>query len=514
MSSAEPVIRFCPKCGARAKAAPEAFATPQACPQCKTKVLFWDVTKEPTGDLLKAMNMKPLLPTQLIWPCLVAAGVFANIVLALFFFGFIGIPFTLAIFFLLLGLACVGMFLAQQYKLEEERKQITQLVETFDATREQQVGLGIKYSSLQENFRSLVETANREANETKRKYEEKLATLERDVEEKLQIELRRIEQREQEAMRKASTAESDALKRVNQVEFEAKATVRSIAIKYLDETKKILIAKLTADNLTQTNDRFQKAVEFVKKVGFPVPQQDVDQFVDELRREYTAELRRQLAREEQARIKEKLRDDAKAEAEYQREMKRREQETKLYERLLTEARSKATAESTAQIQELEKKLAEAQENQRSLSMAQQTKAGRVYVISNIGSFGEGVFKIGMTRRLEYMDRIKELGDASVPFPFDVHMMIACDNAPGLENELHKRFNQHRINKVNFRKEFFRVSVEEIKQIVEELHGEVEYVVDPEALEYRESLTMTDEQFEMVTNISHEVGMDDEDDDRS
>lgn len=194
-------------------------------------------------------------------------------------------------------------------------------------------------------------------------------------------------------------------------------------------------------------------------------------------------------------------------------MKRLEQEEKLLERLLAEARSKATAESSAQIEELERRLAEAKEKERALSMAQQTKAGNVYVISNIGSFGENIFKIGMTRRLDPLDRVKELGDASVPFPFDVHMMVACDNAPSMENELHKRFNNHRLNKVNFRKEFFAVSIEDIRRAVEDLHGEVEYVAEPEALQYRESVTMTDEQFALVTEISAQEGLDDEDDDR-
>ena len=97
-------------------------------------------------------------------------------------------------------------------------------------------------------------------------------------------------------------------------------------------------------------------------------------------------------------------------------------------------------------------------------MAQQTKAGHVYVISNIGSFGDNVFKIGMTRRLEPMDRVKELGDASVPFEFDVHAMIYSDNAPELENIMHKEFDSRRVNLVNSRKEFFKVELQEIENI--------------------------------------------------
>lgn len=112
-------------------------------------------------------------------------------------------------------------------------------------------------------------------------------------------------------------------------------------------------------------------------------------------------------------------------------------------------------------------------------MAQLTKQGHVYIISNIGSFGEDVFKIGMTRRLEPMDRVKELSGASVPFDFDVHAMISCDDAPALE--------KYRINRINLRKEFFRVKLEKIINEVECHHGQMEYVADPAALQYLQSL---------------------------
>ena len=102
-------------------------------------------------------------------------------------------------------------------------------------------------------------------------------------------------------------------------------------------------------------------------------------------------------------------------------------------------------------------------------MAQQTRTGYVYVISNVRSFGESVYKIGMTRRLDPMDRVRELGDASVPFPFDVHYMIYTDDAPKLEAELHQRFAEFKMNSDNYRKEFFKVSLSEIKFELKELN---------------------------------------------
>lgn len=119
------------------------------------------------------------------------------------------------------------------------------------------------------------------------------------------------------------------------------------------------------------------------------------------------------------------------------------------------------------------------------------KAGYVYVISNIGAFGEGVYKIGMTRRLDPMERIDELGDASVPFWFDVHAMIFSDNAPALEAKLHERFAIGRLNKVNGRKEFFRADLTVIESIIREHYdAAVEVTHEAPAEQYRESLRMS------------------------
>ena len=143
------------------------------------------------------------------------------------------------------------------------------------------------------------------------------------------------------------------------------------------------------------------------------------------------------------------------------------------------------------IQELEDKLkALASDKENVLQREQNTRAGFVYIISNIGSFGESVYKIGMTRRLDPMDRINELSSASVPFPFDVHAMIFSEDAPALETLLHHHFQENQVNKVNARKEFFRVDLDEIKKLVLENHNAtVKFVDIPDALEYRETLKM-------------------------
>ena len=134
-------------------------------------------------------------------------------------------------------------------------------------------------------------------------------------------------------------------------------------------------------------------------------------------------------------------------------------------------------------------------------MAQQTNRGHVYVISNIGSFGEDVYKIGMTRRLDPMDRVRELGDASVPFPFDVHAIIFSEDAPSLETKLHKIFDTKRVNLINPRKEFYNVTLEEIEKVVLDNDASIEFTKLAEARDFRESqaLRMKNQQPKEISN---------------
>lgn len=217
--------------------------------------------------------------------------------------------------------------------------------------------------------------------------------------------------------------------------------------------------------------------------------------LEELKWAVTAKALKDEEREEQRRLREQIREEEKARREYERAIKdaAKEEDTlrkamEKVQRQVNAANEVQRAEFEAKLFELESKLRQAEEkNQRALSMAQQTRSGHVYVISNIGSFGEEIFKIGMTRRLEPQDRIRELGDASVPFEFDVHAMIFSDDAPGLEKSLHRHFLRRQVNKVNPRKEFFRSGLEAIRQELETLGVETHWTMTARAHEYRESL---------------------------
>jgi hypothetical protein len=202
-------------------------------------------------------------------------------------------------------------------------------------------------------------------------------------------------------------------------------------------------------------------------------------------------------KEEQRRIKEQIREEEKARKEYERAIREAAKEEDLLRKAMEKAKSmveQASEEQKAkyeqQLKELNEKLKQAEErNQRALSMAQQTKRGHVYIISNIGSFGENVYKIGLTRRLEPLDRIRELGDSSVPFEFDIHALIFSEDAPQLESQLHKHFIMMQMNKVNFRKEFFRVDIKHIREEIEKLNITAKWTMLAEAREYHETLAI-------------------------
>ncbi|MGF1842483.1 DUF4041 domain-containing protein [Vibrio clamense] len=267
------------------------------------------------------------------------------------------------------------------------------------------------------------------------------------------------------------------------------------------------LSKVKHDNFGKIKQEIIDSFALVNHNGAPfrnarINQEFLDARLTELKWAVAAFELKKIEREEQAEIKAQIREEERAIREMEKARKEAEKEERILQKALEKARQELgqaseeqKAEFEAQLAELEGKLQEAEDRgQRALSMAQQTRRGHVYVISNVGSFGEEVFKIGMTRRLEPMDRVKELGDASVPFSFDVHAMIYSDDAPALEKELHRKFNLQSVNKINSRKEFFRTTVAEVKQAVEQQGlNEVHWTLKAEAAEYRESLAIEKEQ---------------------
>lgn len=286
------------------------------------------------------------------------------------------------------------------------------------------------------------------------------------------------------------------------VEVSRKDTAVRFVIDAFNGRVDSVLSRAKSDNVGTLEQQIRDAFALVNHNGSAfrnarITEQFLQARLDELKYACMVHALRERDKEEQRRIREQIREEEKARREIERALKDAAKEEDALQKAMTKVQAQVAkandeqrAAFEAQLRELKIKLSEAESrNQRALSMAQQTKAGHVYVISNIGSFGEHVYKVGMTRRLEPLDRVKELGDASVPFGFDVHAMIWSDDAPRLESQLHKIFVRNQVNKVNPRKEFFRVPISEIRGYLEKQGIHASWTVASTAAEYRETLEL-------------------------
>jgi len=277
-----------------------------------------------------------------------------------------------------------------------------------------------------------------------------------------------------------------------------------IMLKAFNIETDLLISSLKPSNFANTLEKIEKLANEIEKSALSLSCAFTEEYVklkyNECALQYQFKLKQEYEKEEQKAIKEQIREENQAIREYEIALAKAEKEEKMYRLALEQARKEldvvddATKNKLiARISFLELNLEEALANEeRAKSMAQQTKRGHVYVISNIGSFGENIYKIGMTRRLEPLDRVKELGNASVPFIFDVHAMIFSDDAPRLERELHKKFTHKRLNAVNHRKEFFNVSLIEIQEAINNIIDiKIDFKMTAIAEDYYESIKLRD-----------------------
>jgi hypothetical protein len=251
-----------------------------------------------------------------------------------------------------------------------------------------------------------------------------------------------------------------------------------------------LVRTLKPHKLSNALDRLKKVTDTIEKLGermnirvspeyYVLRLKELELTADYLQKEAEAKEEERLERE-------RLREERKVQQEIERERARLEKEQQHYENALEALRAKGDEAGAARISE---QLVEVRQAVQEVDYREANiRAGYVYVISNIGSFGERMIKVGMTRRLNWEDRIRELSDASVPFNFDVHAVFFSTDAVGIETEMHERLSHLRVNTVNLRREFFRASPSEVKIHLSELAGELlQFTEAPEALEYRQCL---------------------------
>lgn len=281
-----------------------------------------------------------------------------------------------------------------------------------------------------------------------------------------------------------------------------KDNVKQILRSFNNECDNV-IDKVKFNNIDSMRNRIIKSFEQLNKLNeinkISIKVDYLNLKLDELALAYEYQLKKQEEKEEQKRIREELREQQKVERELEEARKNTIKDKQHYEKAINELKQRLELTDnleekqnlTSKMNLLEVELDNINSKLADIDYRQKNqKAGYVYIISNIGAFGENIYKIGMTRRLEPEERIHELSDASVPFNFDIHAMIFSEDAPALENALHKAFENKKVNMMNSRKEFFNVTLDEIKNVVKNnFDKSVDFIDIAPAEQYRETQRM-------------------------
>jgi hypothetical protein len=402
---------------------------------------------------------------------------------------------------------------ARHAELEAERAGLQVIIAQIKANQQEALGdlaaarkrveaekfnLELSISRLREDFKVLDEEANLQSfGFYKPRYNFATSEL-------YQQRLEQIRERQKSMLKSKTAAVCDAAWEVNGSRTEGRKQINhtlKLILRAFNGECDAAVARVKYNNVHVMQARILKAFEAINNLVVvqraEITHEYLDLKLEELNLAHEYQEKIQEEKEEQRRIREQMREEEIA----LRELEKAKLDAEKEERRYSEALRKATEEAERavgekqqkllwQVEELKRRLDEAHVNkERAIARAQMTRSGHVYIISNVGSLGEHVYKIGMTRRLDPMDRVKELGDASVPFSFDVHAIIYSDDAPTLENKLHRLFHGRRVNLINERKEFFRATIEEIAKAVRENHGEIEITMAAEAVDYRKTLAM-------------------------
>ena len=247
------------------------------------------------------------------------------------------------------------------------------------------------------------------------------------------------------------------------------AALEKIAKRHIELVVSNAMNSITPNNFLIKKKNIEKEFEFCKKNGYIIDPPIQGNYLFELEDKWEQERKK----DDEKYLINQARKEIKELQRLERLAKKAEEEERLYNDLLIKAETKLKLANIEEKDTYEKEIISLKEKlnkaiadkTRAMSMAQQTKKGFVYVISNVGSFGENIYKVGMTRRLEPQERVQELSNASVPFPFDIHYLIFSENAPELEYNLHQALDKFRVNKSNFRKEYFKTDLNNIVEAI-------------------------------------------------
>lgn len=465
------VIRFCPACGARVQAPESVFDGPCLCPTCHQRSQFYDYPRETPARPTKP-STRPTTTwfDRCLWSALVLVGLVAFIVLWALYEERADAAIVGSSVCLVLALAIVG------FVVRVKRDQLRAVEAQTRAER----ALVVANSKLQA------------AGDIQRGFKKNFDALV--TEEKRRLQNENAARKEQ-----AELLYAEAQQRKESVETIA-PKVQILGDRLLDEGVDRISRDLTASNLPASRRQMLDFIQFCRENGCPVSKERENDLLKQLVMDHETALLKAKHSGERQRIEAKMQEEERVIRELEQQIRSAEAERSAVQKKLNAVVQPAQDNDSEELEYLREKLALAdQKAQEATHALAKTTAGYVYVLSNIGSLGPNVFKIGTTRRLDPLRHIEKLG-AFLPFPYDIHMMIPSDDAAELEAALHEALHDCRINRLKHSKDFFHTDIQTIWRAVVAKHGTVDYVSEPVAEEYQESRRMSDEVFRRITDM--------------
>ncbi len=466
------VVRYCPNCGAQVKAPESVFASPCACPSCKERSQFYDYPNEPTATPVKTSKRnQPGWIDWALWTILAVAILSCLVTLWAFFNDLATITLVGGVVCLLAGLACTG-FVAllkrnlARAELDKKKAERALLVSNSKIKAAGEINQGFK-----KNFDALVA-------EEKRRIQQSLST--------------HVEQ--------AKELHQKVEKRVEETE-KTLPTIDAVGNRLLDEALFRISKDLTTSNLPDSRRQLKQVIEFCRQSGCTIKNHRENELLHQLEMDHQAFMMEAKYKNERLQVEAKMREEQRVIERIEQEMRQAESERSSIASSLSAILKDSENTSESKIVEMREKLriAEQKMSEASAPMHQPT-AGYFYVLSNIGSFGEGVFLIGSTRLGDPREHIEELSGICVPFPYDIHMIVPSANAEELATKIREQLHESRLNRFNHGKSFFKTTIKTIWQLVVAHHGTVDFVEEPAAKEFRESNEMSAEAFDRMTEM--------------
>lgn len=465
------VIRYCPACGARVQAPESAFEGPCACPSCHERSQFYDYPREvPAVAPEPASRPTSTWYDRVLWGAIAVVSLAALTVLWALLEGWANTAVLGSGICLAVALAMAGYVVRLKRDVLRATEAQNRSERALVVSNSKLQAASVIHRGFKKNFDALVA-------DEKRRLEEDLAAKRERVE----------------------TLQAEAAERVKVVETRHPG-IKFIGDRLLDESVDRLSRQLNSSNLPDCRRKLLEVIHFCRENGCKVDRARETDLLSWLNKSHQSIVLEAKHSSERKRVEEKMQEEERVLRELEQHVRSAEAERSAVQKTLKSVLQQTKGETSEEVEYLRERLEAAENKAKAATKAiHEPKSGYVYVLSNVGSFGQNVFKIGTTRRLDPREHIAELSGGAVPFPYDVHMMIASEDAAALEAALHEALHDCRVNRFNHSKGFFKTDIQTIWRLVVANHGTVDYMSESVAEEFRESQSMSDEAFQRITD---------------